>query len=867
MVLWRGAWQVAQDGAFPVYGLKKSDEKNKGMQRVADLSGYAAADITFDYRRDGMIPANDIHLQVSPTGVGGPWTSVYVISGGPGGVTDATYQSSPAIDVSQFMSPTTAVRFYHLGANDFGSSRAVWLDDIEITGTVRTDATNPGGPPPTLATGYDLFAGESMTVTFEVTVDAPPSVTQVDNEASVTTDDEPTPESSGTITDVIVNRNPTAVDDGPSMLEDGTPITIDVVANDTDPDSQPVGIQSHDVVSANGGSISLDDNGTPFDTSDDTLVYTPPGDFNGSDTFDYVAEDDWTPAGTDTATVTVTITAVNDAPSFTKGADEVVLEDAGAQTVPGWASAISPGPANESAQTVSFSVTANTNPGLFSTAPAISPTGELTYTPAANANGVATGVPPNVNTSSSRTPVPVPLPKTRQHLARLQDFDISVTAVNDEPSFTKGADETVPEDAGTGRRRPRPSPAGPLPSVPVPPTSRPRRQLLGYRQHQPHPVLCRSGDLAHRRAHLYPRSGPKRRCRHHHRARDNGGTANGGDDTSPTQTFRITVTDVNDPPTAVDDPGPGGYTTLEDTLFTTGDVLSNDSDSDGVLDPATIVFDDTGTQGSVTNNANGTFDFDPDPDFNGTTTFDYRVKDDDGDWSNWATVTVTVTAVNDAPSFTKGADEVVLEDAGAQTVPGWASAISPGPANESAQTVSFSVTANTNPGLFSTAPAISPTGELTYTPAADANGVATITVELQDSGPGTAPDVNTSPTQDFDISVTAVNDAPSFTKGADETVPEGRRGPDRPRMGHCHQSRSRQRVGPDRQLLCYRQHQPRVVLGRSCDLTHRRAHLYPAPPLPNGVADITIELGRLGIGCSPPTVAMIPRPPRSSASP
>ena len=80
--------------------------------------------------------------------------------------------------------------------------------------------------------------------------------------------------------------------------------------------------------------------------------------------------------------------------------------------------------------------------------------------------------------------------------------------------------------------------------------------------------------------------------------------------------------------------------------------------------------------------------------------------------------------------------------------------------------------ANTYPGLFSAGPAISPSGELTYTPAANANGVATVTIELQDSGPGTAPDVNTSPTQDFDISVTAQPDTPSSDAIADQAVDE-----------------------------------------------------------------------------------------------
>jgi hypothetical protein len=38
------------------------------------------------------------------------------------------------------------------------------------------------------------------------------------------------------------------------------------------------------------------------------------------------------------------------------------------------------------------------------------------------------------------------------------------------------------------------------------------------------------------------------------------------------------------------------------------------------------------------------------------------------------TFTLTVNAVNDAPSFTKGADQAVNEDAGAQTAGNWADA-------------------------------------------------------------------------------------------------------------------------------------------------------------------------------------------------
>ena len=64
---------------------------------------------------------------------------------------------------------------------------------------------------------------------------------------------------------------------------------------------------------------------------------------------------------------------------------------------------------------------------------------------------------------------------------------------------------------------------------------------------------------------------------------------------------------------------------------------------------------------------------------------------------------ITVSGVNDAPSFTKGADQTVLEDAGAQTVAGWATAIDRAPAR-AGQTLTFQITANTNPALFAPAP-------------------------------------------------------------------------------------------------------------------------------------------------------------------
>ena len=66
----------------------------------------------------------------------------------------------------------------------------------------------------------------------------------------------------------------------------------------------------------------------------------------------------------------------------------------------------------------------------------------------------------------------------------------------------------------------------------------------------------------------------------------------------------------------------------------------------------------------------------------------------------------------------------------------WATAISKGPANESGQSVDF-IVSNNNNALFVDQPAVTATGTLTYTPAADANGSATVTVRIHDDG-GTA---------------------------------------------------------------------------------------------------------------------------------
>ena len=129
--------------------------------------------------------------------------------------------------------------------------------------------------------------------------------------------------------------------------------------------------------------------------------------------------------------------------------------------------------------------------------------------------------------------------------------------------------------------------------------------------------------------------------------------------------------------------------------------------------------------------------------------------------------TLTVRPVNQAPSFTAGATVTVNEDSGPQTVAGWATALNKGAPCESAQVLTFEITGNTNSALFSTQPAVNGTnGNLTFTPAPNANGTATITLRVRDDGGVVDGGVDVSATQNFVINVTPVNDAPVLTAGA-----------------------------------------------------------------------------------------------------
>jgi hypothetical protein len=174
---------------------------------------------------------------------------------------------------------------------------------------------------------------------------------------------------------------------------------------------------------------------------------------------------------------------------------------------------------------------------------------------------------------------------------------------------------------------------------------------------------------------------------------------------------------------------------------------------------------------------NGTLTYTPAANANGIATVTVRVRDDGGtvnggvDTSAAQTLTIAVAAVNDPPTFTAGADQVVALDSGPRSVIAWATGLSAGPVNELTQSVNFIVT-NGNPELFSVQPTLTPNGTLTFTPAPGASGVATVTVLLHDSGGTANGGVDTSAAQTFTVTI---QPKPSLSIG-DASVLEGNSG-------------------------------------------------------------------------------------------
>ena len=118
------------------------------------------------------------------------------------------------------------------------------------------------------------------------------------------------------VTVTNANESPEARDDEARTLEDQS-VTVDVLANDTDPDGDRLRLET----------VSAAAHGTTRITAGGAVTYTPEANYHGADRFTYVVSDGR--GETATATVDVTVLPMNDAPVAVAVIPDQVLDEGG----------------------------------------------------------------------------------------------------------------------------------------------------------------------------------------------------------------------------------------------------------------------------------------------------------------------------------------------------------------------------------------------------------------------------------------------------------------------------------------------------------------------------------------------------------
>ena len=387
------------------------------------------------------------------------------------------------------------------------------------------------------------------------------------------------------------NNTPTALADSASTSEDIV-VNIDVLSNDDDVDGDALTVDS----------VTQPANGSVVINADETVSFTPASNFNGSDGFSYTVADGQ--GGTDTATVTINISAVNDAPTAT--VDSASTSEDLAVTI----DVLSNDDDIDGDTLMVDSVTQPAN-GLV----VINADETVSYTPAINFSGNdsfdytiidgqgGTDTATVTVTVSSGNDAPIAVADSAS-----TDEDIAVTL------NVLGNDDDADGDTLTVESVTQPANGSILINA---------DQTVAY---TPASNFNGSDSFDY--------------------------TVADGQGATDTATVTVTVIAVEDPPIAVDD----SASTSPDVPVVI-DVLSNDQDPDG--DTLTVNSLTQPVYGSVAMNADETLSYMPASNFNGSDSFNYTVVDGQGGTD---TVTVTVTVTGDTvlvANFMNGNDEAL----------------------------------------------------------------------------------------------------------------------------------------------------------------------------------------------------------------
>ncbi len=504
-----------------------------------------------------------------PDGFEGSVTFPYTVADGAGGTATAT------VTVTVVNAPPAANDDAVVGDPNTAVTLAVTANDTDPNGDPLTIVATT--PPASGTLTYDAGAG-TVTYTPEPGFSGTDLFTYTISDGRGAT-------ATATTRVTVRNATPTA---GPDTATTGrdSPVAVDVLANDTDPNGDPLSISGFSAASAAGGVVVRDDGGTP-DPADDRLVYTPPPGFTGTDTFTYTVSD----GQGGFATTTVTVGVPNGAP--VANSDTATVATNGSVTIPVTGNDTDP-------DGDPLTVTAATDEPPPDGTVVVNPDGTVTYTPNPGFAGSDAftytvsdghgGTATAAVTITVDNGAPVAAGDTAGAAAG-RPVTIAVLANDTDPNGDPLAVSAVSAPAAGGTVTINPD--GTVTYTPPP----------GYVG--PDTFTYTVSDGA-------------------------GGSA----------TATVTVEVSNDRPVAGDDSATapaGGPATV--------DVLANDTDPDG--QPLTVTAVSTpAAGGTATLNPDGTVSYTPPPGFAGVDTFTYTVSDGAGGTD---TATVSVTVANAAP--------------------------------------------------------------------------------------------------------------------------------------------------------------------------------------------------------------------------
>ena len=495
-----------------------------------------------------------------------------------------------------------------------------------------------------------------------------------------------------TITVLPINDAPIAVADAISTDEDN-PIGIPVLSNDTDIDDVLDGSMIVVVSSPTQGTVAVN-------TTTGMVVYTPNLNFNGNDSFTYQVKDA-SGALSNIVTVSITINPVNDAP--VGNTDLVTTPEETPVSIPVLANDTDVDNALDAGSLIVVTGPANGSAVVQST------TGMILYTPQTNFTG---------NDSFTYQ-----VKDVSGALSNIATVNITITPVNDAPVANPDF-ATTPEDT-------------PI-SIPVLANDTDVDNALNASS-----LVVVSGP-ANGSAVVQSTTGmilytPQANFTGNdsftYQVKDASGAL------SNVATVSVTVTPVNDAPVA----NPDLATTPEETPISIP-VLANDTDVDNSLDAASLIVVSGPANGSaVVQSTTGMILYTPQTNFTGNDSFTYQVNDVSGALSNIATVSITVSPVNDTP--VANPDFATTPEDIAVSIPVLANDIDVDHTLNASSLIVISDPANGTALVQSS-------GMILYTPQANFTGNDSFTYQVKDAS-GALSNIAT-----VNVTVNPVNDAP-----------------------------------------------------------------------------------------------------------